>query len=45
MLKDLVSTLIDSFGAFLTALFTGWYDSFVGPMFALVATWLGLPTG
>jgi hypothetical protein len=42
-MKDLLSTVIDSFGAFLTALWTGWYDSFLGPFFTAVATALGLP--
>lgn len=42
-LKDLVSTVFDSLGAFLTVLFTGWYDAFLGPLFTAIATALGLP--
>lgn len=44
-LKDLITTLIDSFGAFMTTLLTGWYDAFIGPFFTVVAGWFGLPTG
>jgi hypothetical protein len=44
-LHDLASTVIDSFGAFLTALFTGFYATFVGPLWTAIATALGLPVG
>ena len=42
-LQDFVSTFIDSFGAFLTAIFTGWYNIFLGPLWTVVAQAMGLP--
>ena len=33
----------DSFGAFLTAIFTGWYNIFLGPLWTVVAQAMGLP--
>lgn len=41
--QDFVSTLIDSFGAFLTALFNGWYNIFLGPLWTVLAQAIGLP--
>jgi len=43
-LKDFVSTLIDSFGAFLTTMFNGWFNIFLSPLWTLIAAAFGLPT-
>ena len=42
-LQDFVSTIIDSFGSFLTAMFTGLFNIFLGPLWTAIAQALGLP--
>ena len=42
-LQDLVGTIIDSFGSFLTSMLTGLFDIFLGPLWTAIAQALGLP--
>jgi hypothetical protein len=44
-MQDLVNTLFNSLGSFLTTLLNGFYNAFIGPVWTAMASAFGLPVG
>jgi len=40
--EEMIHTAIGSLGALMTAMLTGWFNTFVAPFWTIVAGWFGL---